>query len=333
VTSIASGFSAPAAWPTPVLVQVVDDCGGAINTGIVTASFTNGDSSIPLIALGNGVWSNTWTPVRTSAGFSVRVDAQTPPSLTGTVQVPVQVVVNPKVPVVAPGGVLSSGDYLGSPAQGLLVSIFGSALADGSLGNASLPLPQQLGSTNVLVSGVVLPLLYVSENQVNVLVPYELAANAPHQLILRRGNAGSVPVPITIFENQPAILATAGNGSGQGHIYKVSSGIQVLADASNPAKAGDSIVIYSVGLGPVNPPLKSGAAAPLAFLEPIIGNAAVTIDGVPAQVVFAGLTPGYTGLYQVNALMPTGVTPGKNVPVTVLVNGRASAGKISMAVQ
>jgi len=129
--------------------------------------------------------------------------------------VSVQVASNPKVPVVSPGGVLSSGDYLGSPAQGLLVSIFGSALADGSLGNSSLPLPQQLGSTNVLVSGRLLPVLYVSENQLNVFIPYELAANSSYQLSVRRGNAASVPVPVAIFENQPAILATAGNGAGK----------------------------------------------------------------------------------------------------------------------
>jgi uncharacterized protein (TIGR03437 family) len=250
------------------------------------------------------------------------------------VQVSGQVAANPKVPVVAPGGVLSSGDYKGSPAQGLLASIFGVALADGVLGNSSLPLPLQLGSTAVIVSGVQLPALYVSENQVNVFIPYELAANAPHQLIVQRGNAISVPVPISIFENQPAILATAGNGAGQGHIYKINAaGLQILADASAPAKAGDVLVIYTVGLGPVNPPLKSGDPAPLSFLEPTTGTASVTIGGVPAKVEFAGLTPGFSGLYQVNVTVPTGITPGNQVPVTVAVNGRAGAGNIFMAIQ
>jgi len=334
IKSIASGFTAPVAWPTPVLVQVVDDCGVAVDTGTVNASFTNGDSAVPLIPIGNGIWSNTWTPVRTSSGASVRVDAQTGSSLTGTVQVSVQVLSNPKVPVISSGGVLSSGDYLGSPAQGLLVSIFGDALADGSLGATGLPLPRQLGSTNVVVSGLSLPVLFVSEKQVNVFIPFELAVNAPHQLIVRRGNAGSVPVPIAIFENQPAILATAGNGAGQGHIYRIDkSSAQILADSTSPAKAGDSLVIYMVGLGPVTPPIKSGDPAPLTILEPINGTPSVTIGGVPAQVFFAGLTPGSTGLYQMNVVVPAGITPGKQVPVTALVNGRASGGDIFMALQ
>jgi uncharacterized protein (TIGR03437 family) len=332
LTSVGAGFATPLAWPTPVIVQVVDDCGNASNTGSVTASFTNGDSPLSLVAIGNGTWSVTWVPVRASASTGVRADAQSL-QLKGSVQVSGQVAANPKVPVVAAGGVLSSGDYLGSPAQGLLASIFGVALADGALGNSSLPLPPQLGSTLVLVSGVQLPVLYVSENQVNVFIPYELAVNSPHQLIVQRANAISVPVPIAIFENQPAILATAGNGAGQGHIYRITNaGEQVLADAASPAKAGDTLVIYSVGLGPVNPSLKSGDPAPLS-LEPITGTAAVTIGGVPAAVAFAGLTPGFSGLYQLNVTVPAGIAPGNQVPVTVSVNGRAGAGNIFMAIQ
>jgi uncharacterized protein (TIGR03437 family) len=82
----------------------------------------------------------------------------------------------------------------------------------------------------------------------------------------------------------------------------------------------------------VNPSLKSGDPAPLS-LEPITGTAAVTIGGVPAAVAFAGLTPGFSGLYQLNVTVPAGIAPGNQVPVTVSVNGRAGAGNIFMAIQ
>ncbi|HEV2691137.1 MAG TPA: hypothetical protein VGV35_21420, partial [Bryobacteraceae bacterium] len=334
LTSIGGGFSAPVAWPTSIITQVVDDCGVASNSGSVTASFTNGDPPLALLNIGGGQWSATWVPVHTSAGSSVRADAQTlSPALSGSVQVNGQVATNPAVPIVATGGVLSSGDYIGSPALGLLVSIFGTALADGSLGNSSLPLPTQLGSTSVSASGVVLPLLYVSDSQVNVLIPYEIAVNAPHQLIVQRANAISVPVPISVFDSQAAILATAGNGLGQGHIYKIVAGAQVLADANSPAKAGDVLVMYTVGLGQVTPALASGDPAPFTQLEQINGTGSVTIGGVSAQVLFAGLTPGFSGLYQVNVVVPAGIMAGNQTPVTVSVNGRAGAGNIFMAVQ
>src|SRR5881394_874905 len=62
--------------------------------------------------------------------------------------------------------------------------------ASGSLGNTGLPLPKTLGSTNVVICGVVLPALFVSENQVNVFIPFELAVNAPHQLFVRQRRIG-----------------------------------------------------------------------------------------------------------------------------------------------
>jgi uncharacterized protein (TIGR03437 family) len=333
-TTIGTGFNTPAAWPTPIIVQVVDDCGGAVNSGLITVSFSNGDPPLSLLSIGNATWTGTWTAVNTSAtAFAVRADAQQS-LLRGSVQVTGQVALNPKVPIVAASGIVSSGDYASSPAQGLLVSIFGTALADGQAGANNLPLPQQLGSTSVVVSGEQLPVLYVNENQINVLMPYDLAVNAPHQLIVQRGNAISVPAQIAVFDSQPAILATAGNGAGQGHIYKVdSAGNQILADANASATAGDALVIYTVGLGAVTPPVKGGDPAPSSPPSKVIAPVTVTIGGQSANVFFAGLTPGSAGLYQVNAIVPTGINPGNQVSVTLSVAGKSSAGNIYMGIK
>jgi uncharacterized protein (TIGR03437 family) len=333
--SIAAEFTAPVGWPVPIVAHVVDSCGNPVNSGTVTASFSNGDPPIGLTNIGGGIWSATWAPLQSSSYAAISlIAASVLPELAGTVQIDGRIPASPGVPVVATGGVLSAGDYIGSPAQGLLVSIFGSGLADGTLVNNSATLATQLGSTSVSISGVPLPMVFVSDGQVNALIPYELAANAPHQLIVRRANAISVPAPISIADNQPGILATAGNGKGQGHVYVINPAqAQILADTKSPAKAGDVLVLYVVGLGPVNPPIKSGDPAPFDKLEPATGTASLTIGGVQAQVVFAGLTPGFSGLYQINAVMPSGVRPGSQVPVVIAVNGRASAGAITMAAQ
>jgi len=332
-TAIGTGFTTPVAWPTALAVQVVDDCGNAMNTGTVTVSFSNGDVPLSLLAIGNATWAGTWVPVNVAASaFAVRADAQLAP-LSGSVQVTGLVGTNPNVPLVSSGGVLSSGDYTSSPALGLLVSIFGTALADGQVSAGSLPLSGQLGSTSVVVSGEQLPVQYVSDSQVNVIIPYDLAVNAPHQLIVLRGNAISVPVPIAVFDSQPAILATAGNGIGQGHIYKVdASGNQVLADANSPAGAGDTLVIYTVGLGAIAPPVTAGDAAPLTPLSRTTATTSLTIGGQQATVFFAGLTPGSAGLYQVDAIVPAGITPGAQVPVSVSVGGKSSNGNIYMGI-
>jgi uncharacterized protein (TIGR03437 family) len=336
LTSVGTGFSAPAGWPVAVIAQIVDDCGDLINSGSAVASFTNSDPPVSLIAIGGGTWSATWVPGPNYAGSSIRVDAQTPnPALVGSVQVSVGVASNPTVPVVTAGGIVSSGDYSSAPALGLLVSIFGSGLADAPAQNSSLPLPTELSTTSVVLSGgAQLPLLYVASGQINVLIPYEAAANATHQLVVQRNNAISVPVSTSVFNAAPAILSTAGNGLGQGHIYVIEpSGAEALADQNSPATAGNTVVIYCVGLGAVNPAVTSGGAAPGSPLA--YANAAVTVTfgGQTATAGFAGLTPGFAGLYQVNVVVPTGVTPGNQVPVTLSAGGKSSSGAILMAVK
>jgi uncharacterized protein (TIGR03437 family) len=334
VTSIGTGYTAPVAWPAPLIVQVVDDCGAAVNTGSVIASFSNGDPPVSLLNIGAATWSGTWVPVRNSTASTVRIDARLlQPALAGTVQVTGQVATNPNVPVVASGGILNSGDYVSSPALGSLVSIFGSALADGSTGITSLPLPPSLGSTQVLLSGVNLPVLYVSENQVNVLVPYDTPINSPRQLVIQRGGAYSVPVSTAVFDAQPAVLSTAGTGAGQGHIYWFNAGAQFLAGSNSPAPAGSVLVIYCVGLGAVTPGVKGGDPAPSNPLGRVMVPVTVTIGGQTAQPSFAGLTPGFAGLYQVNVQIPNGVMPGDQVPVSISVGGKSSPGSIFMAVK
>jgi len=335
-TTLASGFSTPAAWPTPIVVNVVDDCASPVNTGVVTVAFGNGDPPLSLLPFGSGNWSGTWTPNHVVSAFTITAAAQTPqPALQGTVQISGQVPLNPAVPAVTPGGVVSAVDYTSSPAQGLLVSIFGSSFSETTAGAQSLPLPQQLGQTTVFLGGEQLPLLFVSGGQINLVVPFDLAPQMQYPLIVQRGTAISVPVTVTVMSAQPAILSANGSGSGQGQIYRIdTSGNAALADAQTPAQAGEALVIYCAGLGTVTPNVPAGAGSPPG--GPVSNTTApvsVTIGGQPAQVLFSGLAPGFAGLYQVNAVVPNGVASGNQVPVTISVAGQSSISAITMAVQ
>ena len=335
VTSFTSGAVVPVGWPAPILVQLADDCTNTIDTGTVTASFSNGDPPVSLVSTGAGAWSATWVPLRSSPSTTVRVDARVArPSITGTVERTVRAASNPNVPIVAAGGVLNSADFQSPPAAGLLVSIFGSSLADGSAGFTSTPLPKQIGSTRVSLGATELPVLFVSESQVNVLVPYETPLNTPLQLVVTRANAISVPVSIAVFDAQPAILSATGTGRGQGLIYRAIAGNQqILADRNSPARAGDVLVMYCLGLGPVNPPATTGDISPSEPLARVSAPVAVTIGGQNAEVLFAGLAPGYVGLYQVNVVMPGGVAAGNDVPVAVAAGGKSTIPGIMLSAQ
>lgn len=331
-TSIGSGFSVLAAWPIPINVEVVDDCTNAINSGSVIVSFSDGDPPIGLISTGNGNWAGTWVPQNNEAGFSARADAQQS-QLAGTVSISGGTSSNAAVPVVFTGGVVSSGDFASPPAQGLLVSIFGSGLADSSVGG-TLPLGNQIGSTQVLLGNELLPLLYASDALINVLIPYDVALNTTEQLVVQHASAISVPVKTAVFSAAPSILSTNGSGSGQGHIYVIGAqGQETLADQNAPATAGNNLVIYCIGLGAVNPAVVGGSIALSSPLSQATLPVTVTFGGVTATAAFAGLTPGEAGLYQINVTIPPGVPTSTQVPVTISAGAASSSSSIYMAIQ
>jgi uncharacterized protein (TIGR03437 family) len=80
----------------------------------------------------------------------------------------------------------------------------------------------------------------------------------------------------------------------------------------NPAAAGSLITVYLTGQGLVDPPIPNGAPSPAVPLSQVQSLATATIDGQPADVQFAGLTPGYVGLCQVNLTVPPKTAPGEH---------------------
>jgi adhesin/invasin len=157
--------------------------------------------------------------------------------------------------------------------------------------------------------------------------------NTRLQLIVRRGNQLSVPEEIVVAPAQPAIFSRDGSGTGLGHIYTAGPGGSLVpAVSANPASAGQVIIIYAAGLGAVNPPIPDNEAAPSIVLARTVDPVTLTIGGVRAEVSFSGLAPGFTGLYQVNAVVPAGVSPGDAVPVVLTVSGQSSPA-VSMAVR
>jgi uncharacterized protein (TIGR03437 family) len=89
------------------------------------------------------------------------------------------------------------------------------------------------------------------------------------------------------------------------------------------AAAGQVVVIYCTGLGATTPAVASGQAAPSNPLARIDSPPVVTIGGAPATVQFAGMTPGLVGLYQLNVVVPAGVS-GAAVPVAITHQGVTS---------
>jgi uncharacterized protein (TIGR03437 family) len=97
-----------------------------------------------------------------------------------------------------------------------------------------------------------------------------------------------------------------------------------LADQAGAARAGDVLVIYGAGLGQADQSLAEGIASPAEPPACTVNTVTMTIGGKAAVVLFAGLAPGFAGLYQINAVVPEGVAAGNQVPVIVSAAGQSS---------
>jgi uncharacterized protein (TIGR03437 family) len=320
VTTLGPGFNVPAGFPQGVQAQVVDDCGVALLAGTVFVQFSNGDAVLKLQSLNNGRWDGTWQPGGQQVSqVTLTVTAQDAQGdLKGTSQLTGSVGALQPSPQVLAGGVVSAASYAATPlAPGGIIAIYGQTLSDGAAAAVTLPLPTTLDGTTVLMGDQVLPLFFVSDGQLNALVPYEVNLNTNQELLVERDTTYATPVRVNVAAAQPGVFQTL---DGQAIITDMQGN---LISAANPAHAGDVIVIYCTGLGAVNPAVADGSGSTGAAST--VNPATVMIGGQTASVGYAGLTPGYAGLYQINVTVPAGVAPGDQVEVTVTLAGQASA--------
>jgi uncharacterized protein (TIGR03437 family) len=241
-------------------------------------------------------------------------------------------------PSVAAGGVLSNASYsLQTPvAPGMLVSIFGSNLtAAGQVYTApAYPLPTQMGGVTVTIGGELVPLYAVTPGQINAVLPFDLPVNTTLPLIVTYNNAVSAPEPVTMVASEPGVFTLSENGQGTGIVVLIHpDGSQAIVGPANPATAGDILVIYCTGLGDTNPRGVAGSPAPVTPLAQAIDPVTVTLGGVNVPVSFAGPTPGYAALYQVNATVPAGIAASSAAPLILTQSGRSSPSAVTIPVQ
>jgi uncharacterized protein (TIGR03437 family) len=342
--SPALNFAAVTGQATPLEVQVTDGCGNLVGPGggpaaTVTANFNNGEPAQAMTHIGMGMWQVAWKPVKPGP-VTVSVLALLPAqggtgvvggsaALSGTISAPS----SSTTPLVTAAGVVhAASDQGGVPiAPGGLITVYGMNLADGTAQDSGLPLPQTLSGTEVLLGIQPLPILYTNTGQLNVQVPYGVPINTQYQLTVQHGNTLSLPQSLVVAPAQPGIFTVNQQGTGQGSIVK-SDGV-TLVEPGTPATAGDTIVIYCTGLGAVTPPVMEGSPAPSTPpLSTTVNPVTVTIGGQQAAVAFSGLAPGFAGLYQINVVVPSGITPGNAVPVVLTVAGQTSP-PVTIAIQ
>jgi uncharacterized protein (TIGR03437 family) len=237
----------------------------------------------------------------------------------------------------------NSGGYGTNFAPGTLISIFGTDLSrgrgpDGIEYWLGPPAPTTLGGVGVKVGNRFAPVFFVSPGQINALIPYETPVGPTSVTIIPGPGAAGNTVNITLAATAPGVFTVGGDREDRAAVLNGTDNT-VAAPAgvfpgSRPARSGDVVVIYCSGLGPVTPTLPSGVGAGAnGTTIPLLSNPPVVrIGGQTAAIQFAGLAPGFVGLYQLNVVVPSGVAAGSAVPVVITTAEGQTSNTAVMAV-
>ena len=193
-------------------------------------------------------------------------------------------------------------------APGGIVALFGNSMAGGTGLNSGFPLPMNLADASVTINGIPVPLFFVSPGQINAQVPFDaVPGNGMAEVT---SSTGSTWIPLTIAAAGPGIFTSNQQGTGEGAILDAQNFRKITAD--DPATPSEWIQIYCTGLGAVVGAITAGDATPdpPPLLPITAAKPEVRIDGQTLAADWAGLAPGWVGLYAVNVQLPSNIAPG-----------------------
>lgn len=237
-----------------------------------------------------------------------------------------------------------SAPYPLKVAPGQLVTLFVSGIGatlSSRVAATSLPLPYTLAGISVTIDELMNPPLLKEKVPILAVAPMSGVTAVTVQIPFGLRTASFIspltppPATLTLYENEiPAVTVKIGPTADQIHIATSCDAnltvpvpgalcrpIIAHADGSLvtrdlPAHPGELLVLYAFGLGSTNPGMASGDAAtsaqPAAATVSLSSEAAITILPSERRVfnpIFAGLTVGFSGLYQINFLAPAPPTP------------------------
>jgi uncharacterized protein (TIGR03437 family) len=249
-------------------------------------------------------------------------------------------------PQIAADGVRGAGAFGGgAAAPGTWIEIFGANLSQSTrawveadfVNNTA---PRSLDGVSVLVGGRPAFVGYVSPTQVNALLPADVPLGTQSVIVRNAIGEGGGSV-VSVNANAAGILAPAQfRLSGQQYIGALFDDGKTWAMArgavagidSRPATPGDRLTTFGVGLGPVISGLQPGVVP--SGPQSIINQLQIYLANVPASVSYAGLAPGFVGLYQINFTVPTlpQVSAGMVVPLEFRLSGTRLAQNLVIAV-
>lgn len=277
--------------------------------------------------------TGTETTLQVSSWTSTAISAILPSSISGLVTIQVTAVNGIDaitIMTAAPGTITSvsnAASFQPGVAPATWLAICGANLTTstatwGASDFVNGTLPTSLDSVSVTIDGIPAYVEYVSPGQINVLAPDDTATGTVQVQVTANGQASnSVPVQEQPFA--PAFFTfDSGKYVAAEHSDYSFVGATTLFAGATPATIGETVLLYGTGFGPTNPVSPTGNQVTAA--EPLANTVTVTIGGVAASVVFAGLSG--SGLNQLNVTIPGGLASGDAAVVATVGGVETQAG-------
>jgi uncharacterized protein (TIGR03437 family) len=274
-------------------------------------------------------------PANLAAGtYTENVNIAAAGAIGSPAQVSVTLVVTGTQPAASITGVASAASYQPGLASGTWISIFGSNLSASTYtwqdsDFVSGQLPTFLQGVSVTINGVAAYVAYISPTQINLLAPDDAATGAVQVQVTAAGQkSNTLSTPKTGLA--PAFFTVVGGAyvAALHADYSLVGAPGLLPGvATQPARPGETILLYGTGFGPTTPPLPAGQLVTTPAPLPVLPQ--IRIGGIAATVAFGGLVG--PGLYQFNVTVPANL-PSGDAAVLATLGGVTTQTGVSLTV-
>jgi uncharacterized protein (TIGR03437 family) len=218
-------------------------------------------------------------------------------------------------------------------APGELVTLWGAGLGPRQPAGPAFDIEGRITSSvagvRVLFDGVPAPLLYVSDSQVNAVVPFGVGSQT--RIEVEYQEASSNQLVANVARSRLGIFTQGAAGMGFGAVINQDG---TLNSPEHRAPKGSIVAIFATGAGQLAPAGIDGALAGEPLPRP---ETAVCVrihgPGCNAEVLYAGPAPTLVlGMLQVNARVPEDI-PSGIVELQLQAPGDTSQVGVALAVQ
>jgi uncharacterized protein (TIGR03437 family) len=227
-----------------------------------------------------------------------------------------------RVPYIAPAGVKNAAGETpqDAVAPGSIISIYGASLTDGVALGPESPLAQTLGGVTVRSAGRLLPLFFVSPEQINAQLPSDLP-EGPQNLTVRWEGHSEVAANFTVARNAPGLFGRPIDD----RMFAAAThedGSPISPDS--PAHKGEVVTILGTGFGPYLQQAPDGFVLPESVNFRLADRIELVIGDSSPEPLYAGAASGRVGVNAVRFRIGQELPSATSVELKVRINGRES---------